>query len=208
MYNWYHFGPYLHECVLPSSIIDTLSIEGMRVKDKNNTYNHELAGHLKNQYLYPIEVQEWFYTAFTPNLKEFREGHCKYHGLEQLDVDLQPVDLWVNYMKSGDYNPPHTHGGDYSFVIFLDVPKELEKEMNEFEGTASKPGHLLFKYGQTADPNWATTELPLVPKTGMCYIFPALLEHSVIPFKSNVTRVSVSGNIQIANKRDLPRKYF
>ena len=41
-------------------------------------------------------------------------------------------------MKHGDFNPVHTHGGDYSFVIFLDVPKQLEKEANEFEGTSAK----------------------------------------------------------------------
>jgi hypothetical protein len=34
-----------------------------------------------------------------------------------------------------------------------------------------------------------------LPKTGDMYIFPATLKHWVFPFKSLVTRVSVSGNI-------------
>ena len=42
-------------------------------------------------------------------------------------------------MKAGDFNPLHTHGGDYSFVVFLDVPKQLEKEQEEFKGTSAKP---------------------------------------------------------------------
>ena len=41
-------------------------------------------------------------------------------------------------MKAGDFNPLHTHGGDYSFVLFLDVPKQLEKEQEDFKGTSTK----------------------------------------------------------------------
>ena len=209
-YNHFNWGPYLFECQISPHIIDRLTVEGMKVKNfrPEDNYNKELVGHLKHQYLYPVGVQEWFYNEFTPYLQAYRHGHSKYHGLDNLEVDLQPVDLWINYMKPGDYNPPHTHGGDYSFVIFLDVPEELKKEMEDFEGTASKPGHLLFRYGQTAKPHWASTEIPIVPHTGSCYIFPALLEHTVNPFKSNITRVSVSGNIEIANRRDLPKDYY
>ena len=31
------------------------------------------------------------------------------------------------FYETVDFNPVHTHGGDYSFVIFLDVPKILKK---------------------------------------------------------------------------------
>ena len=31
-------------------------------------------------------------------------------------------------MKAGDFNPIHTHGGDYSFVIFVDVKNYLKKK--------------------------------------------------------------------------------
>ena len=34
-----------------------------------------------------------------------------------------------------------------------------------------------------------------LPQRGSCYIFPALLSHHVAPFKSDVTRISVSGNV-------------
>ena len=74
--------------------------------------------------------------------------------------------------------------------------------MNNFEGTAQKPGQITFKYGQIQDyqNQWATTNLNLVPKTGDMYIFPAQLEHMVAPFKSDVTRISVSGNYSVVNK--------
>ena len=41
-------------------------------------------------------------------------------------------------MKAGDFNPLHTHGGDYSFVLFFRYTKSTRKERKEFEGTSSK----------------------------------------------------------------------
>ena len=70
----------------------------------------------------------------------------------------------LNYMKAGDFNPVHTHGGDYSFVLFLDVPKQLKKEQEKFEGTSVKLSHLSFEYTQQAKPQWATTGTTYYPK--------------------------------------------
>ena len=111
-------------------------------------------------------------------------------------------------MQAGDFNPLHTHGGDYSFVLFLDIPKKLAKEQKEFEGTSAKPGMLMFEYTQQAKPRWATTGTVIHPQPGDFYMFPALLQHWVAPFKSKVTRVSVSGNMRIENKDKLPHDYF
>ena len=35
-------------------------------------------------------------------------------------------------------------------------------------------------------------------------MFPAMLQHWVCPFKSKVTRISVSGNLRILNRDKLP----
>ena len=111
-------------------------------------------------------------------------------------------------MKAGDFNPLHTHGGSFSFVLFLDVPKQLKKEQDEFEGTSAKPGALLLEYTQQAKPRWATTGAVVQPETGDFFMFPALLQHWVCPFKSKVTRISVSGNLRVMNWDKLPRDYF
>ena len=123
-------------------------------------------------------------------------------------MELKYDDLWINYMKSGDFNPLHTHGGDYSFVLFLDVPKKLVKEQEDYEGTSAKPGALMFEYTQQARPRWATTGSIVKPQSGDFYMFPAMLQHWVCPFKSKVTRVSVSGNLRIQNRDKLPYDYF
>ena len=75
-------------------------------------------------------------------------------------------------MEAGDFNPVHTHGADYSFVLFLDVPKQLKKEQDKFEGTSAKPGALMFEYTQQARPRWATTgSVSLNQKQEICLCF-------------------------------------
>ena len=200
--NW---GPYVMKTKMPDYIVKKLKTEGKKTKEN---YNYKLAGHLDNQYKYPANVQKWFYEEIQPIVQAYRNGHCKFHGIEELTVELSADDLWVNYMKAGDFNPIHTHGGDYSFVLFLDVPKQLKKEQEEFEGTSAKPGSLMFEYTQQARPRYATSGTTIVPETGDFFMFPAMLQHWVCPFKSKVTRISVSGNLRIVNWDKLPKDYF
>tara|TARA_B100000900_G_scaffold389154_1_gene381824 strand:- start:27 stop:659 length:633 start_codon:yes stop_codon:yes gene_type:complete len=204
-YSHINWGPYVMKTKLPDYIIKKLKAEGKKAKVH---YNHKLAGHLDNQYLYPEKVQQWFYTELQPVVQAYRTGHCKFHGIEELDIEMNADDLWVNYMQAGDFNPLHTHGGDYSFVLFLDVPKKLEEEQKEFQGTSAKPGSLIFEFANQARPRWATTGTNVFPKTGDFFMFPALLQHWVCPFKSKVTRISVSGNLRIMNRLNLPHDYF
>jgi len=204
-YSHLQWGPYVMKTKVPDYIIKKLKIEG---KKAIVNYGHKLAGHLDNQFLYPPKVQEWFFTEIHPIVQAYRNGHCKFHGVEELNVELEADDLWVNYMQAGDFNPIHTHGGDYSFVLFLDVPKQLKKEQEKFKGTSARPGSLMFEYTQQARPRWATTGHVVLPETGDFYMFPALLQHWVCPFKTKVTRISVSGNLRIMNKAKLPHDYF
>ena len=200
--NW---GPYVMKTKMPDYIVKKLKTEGKKTKEN---YNYKLAGHLDNQYMYPANIQKWFYEEIQPIVQAYRNGHCKFHGIEELTVELSADDLWVNYMKAGDFNPIHTHGGDYSFVLFLDIPKQLKKEQEEFEGTSAKPGSLMFEYTQQARPRYATSGTAIVPETGDFFMFPAMLQHWVCPFKSKVTRISVSGNLRIVNWDKLPKHYF
>jgi len=204
-YSHINWGPYVMKTKVPDYIIKKLKIEGKKTKV---SYNKSLAGQLDNQFLYTENVQQWFYTETQPIIQAYRKGHCKFHGIEELSVDFTADDLWVNYMQAGDFNPLHTHGADYSFVLFLDVPKQLQNEQENFKGTSAKPGSLLFEFTQQARPRWSTTGATILPKTGDMFIFPAMLQHWVCPFKSKVTRISVSGNLRILNRDKLPHDYF
>ena len=204
-YSYFNWGPYVMKTKLPDYFIEKLKIEGEK---SNESYNHYLAGHLDHQFAYPKDFQQWFYNEIQPVISAYRDGHCKYHGIENLMVEIRATDLWINFMKAGDFNPSHIHGGDYTFVIFVDVPKELKKEQEEYEGTSAKPGSLMFEFTQQARPRWATTGTAIKPETGDMYMFPAMLQHWVAPFKSKVTRITVSGNLSIVNRNNLPSDYF
>ena len=66
----------------------------------------------------------------------------------------------------------------------------------------------MFEYTQQARPQWATTGKQVSTRTGDFFMFPALLQHWVLPFKSKCTRISVSGNLRLINKDKFPRDYF
>jgi len=207
-YRHLQWGPYVMMSRIPDYIIARMLEEGRKLKE-NNSYNKELAGQIKHQYAFDEEVRKWFYTEITPYIQAYRNGHCDYHGLDKdVNVDIQPNDLWINYMKAGEYNPPHIHGGHYSFVFFLDVPKEIHEENKKFKGVHSGPGSLSFMYGQTSRPQWAGVERTFLPRQGDFFMFPALLYHTVSPFQSDVTRISMSGNLDITNIDKLPKGHF
>ena len=60
------------------------------------------------------------------SLNAYRKGHCKYHGIENLNIEFITDDLWVNYMKQVTLTL-YTHGGDYSFVLFFRCAKTIRK---------------------------------------------------------------------------------
>ena len=101
--------------------------------------------------------------------------------------------LWANFQGPGDFNPPHSHGGALSWVIYLQIPDELITENKQYKGTSAGPGGITFTYGD--GPREVITYQTYLPQTGDMYIFPAWLQHWVYPFKSDVERISVSGNV-------------
>ena len=205
-YQHFNWGPFIMKTSCPKRVLKRLDADGRQAK---TNWNHELAGHLKNQYRYPEVFDQWFYTEMSEVFTGYRHAHCSYHGFEYLPMQLVYQDLWVNFMQAGDFNPPHIHSGDISFVIFVDVPKKLETEMKEHEGTTAKPGQLIFNYGENSKlRQWASIGHFITPKTGDMYIFPAQQQHWVAPYKTDVTRISVSENLKYIYPDNLPKGYF
>ena len=205
-YSHFNWGPFVAKFTCPKNVLKRLDAEG---KQAERSWNHQLAGHIKSQFKYPEEFEQWFYKEMSHIFTAYRQAHCEYHALPYMPTPLLYQSLWVNFMKAGDFNPPHIHGGDISFVIFVDVPKQLEKEMEEHEGTTAKPGQLMFNYGENSKgKQWATIGHHVTPKTGDMYIFPAQQQHWVAPFKSEVTRISVSGNLKVQYPEGTPTKWF
>ena len=69
----------------------------------------------------------------------------------------------------------------------------IKKEYKEYKGKSSGPGGISFIYGEGN--RQAITYQAHFPAEKDLFIFPAWLKHYVAPFKSDVERISVSGNI-------------
>jgi len=190
-YNFYHWGPFLFHSYMDKELCELLLEEGLKVRGKSDElYVHKLAGHLDEQYKLDRD-------KIMPKLTVFLEAYCIGYNRWRGGGGMRPkavlLSLWINYMKAGDFNPPHSHGGDLSFVAFPEIPKEIEEECAAFKGTMRGPGGISWIYGE--GDRTCISVVHQLPKTGDLYIFPAALKHYVFPFKSPVTRVSVSGNI-------------
>ena len=202
-YNFYHWGPFLFQSTITDEFKNLILEEGLKVRGKSDeSYVKKLAGHMKEEYkLSP--------TRFTEHFKHYLEaytiGYNQWRGNAGMKPDASLLSLWINYMKAGDFNPPHDHSGDLSFIIFPEVPAEITKECNDFEGTMRGPGGVSWIYGDGG--RMCISAVHVLPKTNDIFIFPASVKHYVFPFKSAVTRISVSGNIRF-DAQDSRVNYF
>jgi len=205
------WGPYVSKMKMEKHVVDRLLEDGneLRKDNRKNNFNAALAGNLANQYKFNDETLNYFYNEFTPYLKCYRYGHSQHFDTQYRDIKVRNESLWINYMKSGEYNPPHIHTCDLSFVFFLDMPEQIKLERQQFRGTSSGPGDIVFVYGEYNRPTWTRNFNVHYPTAGDLIIFPAMLQHHVHPFMAKgVERVSVSGNLNYIKDETWPNDYF
>jgi hypothetical protein len=166
-------------------------------------YNKRLAGNIEHEY----ELNKTHRYIENLVLPYIMEHEKQFNYIQDVNVSSSDLHLgmydppWVNFMKKHEFNPPHTHAGIYSFVIWIDVPYDIEKEKSQNyckDSNTSLPGHFQFIYinslGKIAQYN-----IP-VDKTynNTMVIFPCGLTHAVYPFStSDKYRISVSGNFKL-----------
>ena len=186
-----NFGPILEKREIEQEIVDELLKRGEKLTE--NAHN-KLAGHIDKEMFFEKEDRDWFKeTAF-----QYFHGYIttlQQHWLPDMRkvTSWELPNLWINYMKAGEYNPPHVHGGDLSFVIYCQVPKEIEGDAKVYAASHPGPGAIEFLYGQPTIHH--KTHVVAFPKARDIFIFPANLLHTVSPFRCEGERISVSGNI-------------
>ena len=186
-----NFGPFMDKREIEQEIVDELLNRGEKLKI---SARERLAGHLKKEMFYEEDDREW--------LREtcFHRFHGYITHLQQQWLpDMRRIkswtipNMWINYMKAGEYNPPHIHSGDLSFIIYCKVPKEIEGDAKVYGAAHPGPGALEFLYGQPTIHH--KTHIVAFPKALDMWIFPANVLHTVSPFNCEGERISVSGNI-------------
>lgn len=196
MSEYTYFGPLIGKYTVPKEILEYFKKEGEQARKDNNDFRPNLAGQLKEEYYFKQETKKFFVT----NLKETFFKYFDYYFNSFGNFVDRPIDgvglegLWINYMRKNEFNPPHTHSGNFSFVMYLDVPEIINEEKTIAK--SPHPGTIQFMFGE--DMHFCQTKRTFRPKTGELFIFPAYLQHYVVPFKSDVVRISMSGNIRVS----------
>ena len=187
-YNW---GPCVNKLKIRDNFKELLLKEAKKSK---MDYRHKLAGQIESQIGFSQKSKD----IISPELAKYLGVHDQMFQKYQNKPYERPPKyalsaLWTNYQKQNEFNPPHDHDGDLSFVIYLDIPNEILEENKNYVGKSCGPGGIQFLYGEGN--RRAITYMSEVPQTGDMFIFPAWLKHWVSPFRSDVTRISVSGNV-------------
>jgi len=189
-YKFFHWGPFLFRTQITSEECQIILEEGKRCRNKLHDYRSSLAGYLSEEYGLNPE-------ALTGCLEKYFNAYCaafnKWRGEENMKPGFRLTAAWVNYMKANEFNPPHSHENDISFIVYPHIPPEITKEHKDFKGNMRAPGGVSWEYGDGAPLH--IRMIHVMPETGDLFIFPSSLLHWVLPFKSNVERISVSGNV-------------
>ena len=214
------WGPLVVQTKIEDNFVDELLERGLESRHsgkKQLDARRYLAGHIENEFLYENTI-EWFDPKIEPyingyiNLAEqWTGGNSFKHLIRDSTVEnivkgghdqKIPTDIgwhmsmaWINFQKKGEYNPPHNHPCDLSFVAFLQVPKEIGLEFESIPEVehGKGPGLLYFDYGEQLP--FSVKTFGKYPEKGDLFLFPGWLMHHVHDFKSDVERISVSGNV-------------
>jgi len=191
-YNVLNWGPCVVQVKVSDDFKNKLLSGAESARAKKLDYTDKLAGIIKEEYAYEKKEDYLPEVAQCLGIYDVAFQRWKSDPYER-KPEYMLTALWVNYMKQHEYNPPHDHSDQLSFVIFLKVPEEITKEQKEYKGKSGGPGSLSFLYGEGN--RQAITYQSVHPNEGDMFIFPAWMKHYVAPFYSDVTRISVSGNV-------------
>jgi uncharacterized protein (TIGR02466 family) len=205
IFNW---GPCVVKLKVKDEFKKLLLDEG---KKNNEDYSSKLAGILDKETGYSPESKNKILPFLSQYIGVYDQAYQKYVNKPYDKMPEYVLSaLWINYQRPNDFNPPHDHDGKLSFVIYCSMPKELKKEHEEFKGRSCGPGGIQFIYGN--GPRDAITYMSFLPDEGDMFIFPAWLKHWVAPYKSDCTRITVSGNFHdsapLNNIVDFAPKYL
>ena len=181
------------------------------IKNSKGNVKNKLAGNIyRSDGL--LDRGDWFFNNVLVHLTEVYEKEYENLGSKYPTSCSHPfylMDWWVNYQKQGEFNPLHNHGGVYSFVIWMKIPKDIEfKKQNkkDISAKSSCPRISAFEISYTDILGYCKQICyELTPKDeGLMLFFPAALCHQVYPFfDCDEERISVSGNIALNTMKRL-----
>jgi len=208
------FSPIIMETEVPKKFIKIINDTADKVLNSETAsvqwdWSHNLVGKVHKEVQIPIKNRadkEFLFnvmkSACVDYLKESIKNHTAYswkklagNATPTLD-NIHLTHSWVVSQYAGEYNPWHHHSGDFSSVIYLKLPPNMHKEIEEdFEDHYPANGLIEFMFGENQ--NFRSDNLKFKPVVGKMLVFPSWLRHFVYPFKSEGERRSMSFNSHI-----------
>jgi len=194
---------------LPDEILTEIKKEIADVRDHNENYvpaNDVLAGNMEKQFhlertrhlIEPfVKKLSWEYVNRWNYGKKVIRTMRDDSGYVNIDFELDK--FWVNFQKKHEFNPNHNHMGTFSFTCWIDIPYDVEKELNLEQvkySNAKATSCFAFSYTNILG-ELMNFPIPVGKQhEGTLIFFPAELNHTVYPFyTSDDYRVSIAGNV-------------
>jgi len=198
------FGQLAKKYTLPPSLIKKLNDE-IESRQDHPDWNEYLAGHLEAQKMLYFkddkgQIKQSVSDSFVEVFKNLGRDYLNLlPHVKSFKTDL--VTIWYNDQKQYDYNPIHGHNGrspvGITGVLYLKIPEGINegRKVKQFFNNTSANGrtHL---FANSASQLSRRSFLPPLTE-GSFYIFPYDMQHLVYPFTADVTRRSLSFNMDV-----------
>ena len=201
---------------VPSDIFSWLKDAAKQSKEKNIDGRQTLVGHIDEEYdIYKhLNKSKSIVQSDNTNFIKY-ENFIKQCAFDKYfhvfwdkttvltrSCELKIISTWVNFQKKHEFNPPHSHSGVMSWIIFLNIPYNLEDEDRVFpevgiENTQLSTSRLSFLQVSPIVRGGIDGVILNVDKSfeGKILMFPSYIQHEVFPFyTSDDYRITISGN--------------
>ena len=202
---------------VPPDIFSWLKNAAEQSKEKNIDTRRGLIGHINEEYeIYRhlnksrsiVESDDINFVKYENFIKhcaidEYFEDFWSKTNVLTKSCDLKIVSTWVNFQKKHEFNPPHNHTGVMSWIIFLNIPYNLEDEdrvfpmLNMDHSQDISTSRLSFLQVSPTMKGGIDGVILNVDKSfeGKILMFPSYIQHQVFPFyTSDDYRITISGN--------------
>ena len=204
---------------VPPDVFTWLKNMAKKAKEKNVDGRKGLYGHINEEYdiyrhleksqctVQPDDVHFIKYENFIKGcvLNDYFKDFWLTTNFLTRDCELKIVSTWVNFQKKHEFNPPHKHSGVFSWIIFLNIPYDLEDEdrvfpeMNIGNGVIPSTSRLSLLQVSPIVKGGIDHVVLNVDKSfeGKIMMFPSYTQHQVFPFyTSDDYRITISGNLK------------
>lgn len=179
---------------LSSDLFDNLKYDIEKSKRLAIPKNNRLIGQIENEFVLTLnsDLQNFLLSAAE-----------SYQKLFEYELNKKPslVEHWLNVQKKHEYNPVHHHQDALAWVIWVNIPYDLDAEMNHpnCKNTKMKRNSVFEFVYSSLSGDIKTNPIFLSKKDeGTILLFHCKLKHVVYPFfTSDGERISVAGNIAL-----------